>query len=248
MGTAWGSLSELHDFLERLFESKERFSSPTDFVGTVHNAMAGQAAMWLGARGANVTTSSGYTSFADALLMTNLISPAGMLGGNVLVMGADEAHVTLTQRLDPPPAGVQLSDGGGALILGPAIPGDRCPMVRVAFHGGGVESGVVEKLVRSLGGVEMARSRIGALWIGAQAREGRLGLAQRAELSATFGDDLEIVDFHDLLGHYATSSAAATALAAAMLLRDGPARFDNKGVAIVGLGKRVTAIELIPEG
>ena len=43
-GTSWGPLSETYDFLTKLYESNEQFASPTEFVGSVHNAPAGQVA------------------------------------------------------------------------------------------------------------------------------------------------------------------------------------------------------------
>ena len=91
MGTGWGALSETHDFLKRLNESGEQFPSPTDFVGSVHNAPASQVAIMFGATGANITTSGGDYSFEQALLAAEL-----MYDGNgestALVLGADEGH------------------------------------------------------------------------------------------------------------------------------------------------------------
>jgi 3-oxoacyl-(acyl-carrier-protein) synthase len=66
-GTAWGALSETHDFLDKLYASNEFYTSPIDFVGSVHNAPAGQVAMREKARGANVTMTGGDASFEQAL-------------------------------------------------------------------------------------------------------------------------------------------------------------------------------------
>ena len=90
-GTGWGPLSETHDFLSKLFESGEQFTSPTDFVGSVHNAPAGQAAIWLKATGANMTVTGGDYSFEQALFAAAL---AAGDGETLLVMGADEHHDT----------------------------------------------------------------------------------------------------------------------------------------------------------
>ena len=49
--TGWGALSETHDFLDKLYSSREFYTSPIDFVGSVHNAPAGQVAMRSKARG-----------------------------------------------------------------------------------------------------------------------------------------------------------------------------------------------------
>ena len=50
VGTAWGPLAETQDFLRKLFESNDQFSSPTDFIGSVNNAPAGQVALLLSAQ------------------------------------------------------------------------------------------------------------------------------------------------------------------------------------------------------
>ena len=98
-GTGWGGLSETHDFLERLFSTQERFTSPTDFIGSVHNAPAGQAAIQLQAQGANLTLTDGDYSFEQALFSAGLI--AHEADGPLLVMGADEYHEKLTPLFDP---------------------------------------------------------------------------------------------------------------------------------------------------
>ena len=59
MGTGWGALSETYDFLDGLHQSAERFPSPTDFIGSVHNGPASHIAIHFKASGANVTTSGG---------------------------------------------------------------------------------------------------------------------------------------------------------------------------------------------
>ena len=62
-GTGWGALSETHDFLKNLYETNERFSSPTDFMGSVHNATAGRIAIKFNAKGPHITTTGGESSF-----------------------------------------------------------------------------------------------------------------------------------------------------------------------------------------
>mgnify|MGYP002064868477 CR=1 FL=1 len=67
-GTAWGALSETHDFLDKLYASNEFYTSPIDFVGSVHNAPAGQVAIREKIEGPNVTMTGGDASFEQALL------------------------------------------------------------------------------------------------------------------------------------------------------------------------------------
>ncbi len=98
MGTGWGALSETWDFLHGLEQSEEKFPSPIDFVGSVHNGAAGQLAMLFQATGANVTTSGGDHSFEQALLAAEaLLEP----GQSALLAAADEGHPSLSPLLDP---------------------------------------------------------------------------------------------------------------------------------------------------
>jgi 3-oxoacyl-[acyl-carrier-protein] synthase-1/3-oxoacyl-[acyl-carrier-protein] synthase II len=89
-GTGWGPLSEAYDFLTKLYESGEKFSSPTDFIGSVHNAPAGQAAMQVQATGPNITLSGGDYSFEQALFTASLFRHVS--ADPFLLIGADEHH------------------------------------------------------------------------------------------------------------------------------------------------------------
>ena len=128
MGTGWGALSETADFLERLFETGEQFPSPTDFVGSVHNAAAGQIAMQFDAKGANLTMTGGDYSFEQALVAAELM--AGDCRGGILVVGADEHHKRLSPLFDDSVAKARAcpADGGGALYLDT---GDHGPAPRI---------------------------------------------------------------------------------------------------------------------
>ena len=111
-GTGWGGLSETHDFLKALYETDERFSSPTDFMGSVHNATAGRIAVKFSATGPNITTTGGDYSFEQALMSAHLM--ATEQDKPVLVMGADEFHPELSGVFDASVAKTQTpSDGGG---------------------------------------------------------------------------------------------------------------------------------------
>jgi 3-oxoacyl-(acyl-carrier-protein) synthase len=72
LGTGWGGLSETYDFLTKLFASDERFSSPTDFIGSVHNAAAGHAAIHFKSTGPNVTATG-----SDCALQRKPPRPSG---------------------------------------------------------------------------------------------------------------------------------------------------------------------------
>jgi len=112
-GTGWGPLSETHDFLMELFDSDEDLSSPTDFVGSVHNAPAGQLAMRYKARGINLTATGGASSFEQCLFMAGLTATSA--DEPLLLLGADEHHPRLAPLLDPA-AGAEEAEGGGAML------------------------------------------------------------------------------------------------------------------------------------
>jgi 3-oxoacyl-(acyl-carrier-protein) synthase len=76
-GTGWGPLTETSDFLDQLFASGEQFTSPTDFIGSVHNAPASQAAIRLKVVGPNITATGGDYSFEQALFSAALITKEG---------------------------------------------------------------------------------------------------------------------------------------------------------------------------
>ncbi len=149
MGTSWGALSETHDFLTRLEESKEQFPSPTDFVGSVHNGPAGQVAMLFGATGPNITTSGGDYSFEQALLSADL-----MLGGSAdpaFVLGVDEGHDVLSPLLDPSiRPRMSLADGGSALCVSRRTTDAKC-FISIPFYQNSKAENVVAALVHSLG-------------------------------------------------------------------------------------------------
>jgi 3-oxoacyl-(acyl-carrier-protein) synthase len=111
LGTGWGALSETYDFLTRLYETGDQFPSPTDFVGSVHNAPAGQIALQFQATGANITTSGGDYSFEQALLAAHLLTRDVHESG--FVIGVDESHPDLSRLFDRSVRTDKiLSDGG----------------------------------------------------------------------------------------------------------------------------------------
>jgi hypothetical protein len=228
VGTGWGGLAETHDFLRKLFESGETLSSPTDFVGSVHNAPAGQAAVLLEARGANITCSSGDRSFEHAVLCASLL-----LHGeteSALIVGADAWHDTLSPLLDPKSAASgRPSDGGAAFVV---TVDDGSPGTRLKYLG---EAGVdVTRLVED-------KDRFGAVLVGVPPGEEEITNAQLADLRRVFGAAVPLAAYRDALGQYATASAAATAMAVRMVQA---ATLSKPGVLIVSLGARTAAMEV----
>jgi 3-oxoacyl-(acyl-carrier-protein) synthase len=252
MGTSWGALSETHDFLNRLTESKEQFPSPTDFVGSVHNGPASQVAILFGATGPNITTSGGDYSFEQALLCTELMlddsaSPA-------LILGADEGHDKFSPLLDPSiTPGTALSDGGGALYVNRDTKDAKC-LINLPFFQSSRAEDVIGALINAL----MTDEKTGnysLIMVGipvATHTDGEKQLARFMELSNL---TTPIIRYRTITGEFGSASAVAAALAASFLESGivpgnltGGNDLDVTGttdkILILGLGEYVTAMEL----
>ncbi len=238
VGTAWGAQGETHDFLKRLFDSPERLSSPTDFVGSVHNAPAGMLALRSGARGANVTMTGGDVSFEQALYAAGLLMPdAGE--ARAWLMGLDEGHEVLSPRLDASVLGREgpLADGGGGMILQPEMEGAKASIELLGL----VEGEAWEALFFGL-----PWSRFGALWLNIPVAERALAEQQLSALA----DDLPRFETRKCLGEFGSASAVACALAVACLGVDqspssaGPVALEGRGVLHLTLGAHVAAVAI----
>jgi len=248
MGTAWGALSETHDFLDRLFETGQQYPSPTDFIGSVHNAPAGQIAMLIGAKGANVTTSGGDYSFEQALLAADLLTR--QTADPILVVGADEYHPVFSPLFD---ASVRLAaqpaDGGGGLLLQRVqAPGDL--RIALVYYGAGGNAEGLKTMIDALGGANVTGRRYGALMVGLPAARREAADRQLDRFLALSRFDGPVIDYRRLTGEFAAASAVATVLAAEMVSQGsvpGPLvggtdqALNGKGVLVLGLGDFITA-------
>jgi len=252
LGTAWGALTETGHFLSELFESDERFASPTAFVGSVHNAAAGQVATFLDARGPNVTTSGGDCSFEQALLAAACLDPGDRRP--LLVAGVDEHHQTLSPLFDPSVC-LQTSpaDGGGALSLTTTAEAGAPAVDMVFFEAGRHNPSVMPSLVQALGGPDRVLSRCGALLVGLPAAQIARGKQQLQDFLGRTGFRGPVIDYRKWTGQFGSASAVATALAV-HFVRQGsvPAslcggtadKLDGRSLLVLGLGSFVTAVEI----
>ncbi len=247
--SGWGGQSETYDFLTRLFETEERFPSPTDFINSVHNAPAGHAAQHLGATGANVTTSGGDTSFEQALLSAMLLSEDADLP--LLVMGADEYCPTFTAMLDPSAAKASRSaDGGGALLL-QRTPTDFGAIIRMLwFQRPLARAQGVAALIEALGGATVVCARYASIMVnipGALRSHGEALLKRFLDQSGFAGT---VLDIRRSMGEFATVTAAATAVAAGMVAHDRSGKqlgAGGQGVLLLSFTEFVTALEVFPQ-
>jgi 3-oxoacyl-(acyl-carrier-protein) synthase len=254
MGTGWGALSETSDFLEQLFATDEQFASPTDFVGSVHNAAAGQVAMQYDARGANLTMTGGDYSFEQALLAAELT--AGDCRNSLLVVGADEHHERLSplfdgsaaQTLDCP------ADGGGALFIDTSGPA-KAPRIQTRFFqycGKEEDSRPVLGPVKE--GLPVFENRYAVIMAGLPAACRRKAEKQLKRLLEMSGFKGVVVDYRKYTGEFASASAVAAVMAVEMLMsgripaslgRGTETVLGAKGILVAGFGDCMTAIEVM---
>jgi 3-oxoacyl-[acyl-carrier-protein] synthase-1/3-oxoacyl-[acyl-carrier-protein] synthase II len=248
MGTGWGALSETHDFLDKLYASNEFFTSPIDFVGSVHNAPAGQVAIREKIEGPNVTMTGGDASFEQALLAA---AHLGADGRPVLVGGADEHHPIFSALFDPSTSMDDTPSDGGGMVL---LQADDAPGLTLAPGFMGVNDGtdaMVDALIDDLGGAAAFSRRFGALLVGIPAALRETAERQQARLIELTGFDGPVVDYRRFTGEFATASALA-AVAALDLVDKGQVpgalhggatvSLTPRSVLIVGLGNCITAM------
>ncbi|MDJ0622223.1 MAG: beta-ketoacyl synthase N-terminal-like domain-containing protein [Desulfocapsaceae bacterium] len=256
MGTGWGALSETHDFLERLNDSEEQFPSPTDFVGSVHNAPASQVAMMFSATGDNITTSGGDYSFEQALLSAELMFEGDEVSeSQALLIGADEGHDRFSRIFDQSVATQkELADGGAAFCLNRETKGARC-RITIPFYQRSTTVKVIDMLVKTLVDRQQGEPKIVAVLAGLpgalrEQAEGQLKkFHQLSSLAAP------VIDYRKFTGEFASASALATALAVSFvetgsvpgILTDGAdivVERHKHSILILGLGQYITAMEL----
>ncbi len=251
-GTSWGPLSETYHFLTKLYESNEQFSSPTEFVGSVHNAPAGHVAMMLNATGPNVTTTGGDYSFEQALLAASLCDS----DHTALVMGADEHHEILSPLFDKSvEISLNPSDGGGALMIRKTEKASGLRIALIFFENTSNNPSIVQSLLHRLGGPEKIRSKYGAFFAGMPAGERAICEKQVREIISAADFNGSVVDFRKYTGEFGSATAAAAALAVRFVQNgkipgylSGGAEIllNGKGILLLGLGRFLTAIEVLP--
>jgi hypothetical protein len=239
-GTAWGPLAETQDFLRKLFESGDQFSSPTDFIGSVHNAPAGQIALLLGCQAPNLTCSAGERSFCQALLCASLQIWTG--ARSALVVAAEAFEPKLSPLFEPAVAtSPLLSDGGAAFVL---LPDDDTPGPRVRSLGEtAADGGAAERLVTT------ANEGYDAVLVGVPASPDPAGATILSHLTRRLPPGL-VVTYRDRLGQHASISATLAAIGVravgvgALPLADPPMGLPRKRLLVVELGPRCSLFEV----
>jgi 3-oxoacyl-(acyl-carrier-protein) synthase len=252
-GTSWGPVSETYNVLTKLYESNEQFTSPAEFVGSTHNAPAGQVAMMLNATGANITTTGGDYSFEQALLAASLIVRDS--DDIVLLMGADEHHPVLSSLFDK---SVRIisdpSDGGGGLVLRKTEKKSGIRITLKFFENSSNNPSVIQSLIHDFGDSDEISSKYGAVFAGMPAGDRAKCEKQVSEIISAADFNCPIIDFRKFIGEFGSSTAAAAALAV-KLVQNGKipdylsagmeSSLNGKGILLLGLGSFLTAIEVL---
>ena len=254
-GTGWGPLSETAGILEQVANNSEELTSPTSFVGSVHNSPAGQIAMHLQATGPNLAVAGDDCAFEQAVITAQLLAADMTEKDRLLVVGADEHHGSLSALFDPSVAAdSNPSDGGGALIVRKAATGTGIHINTMFFQPAHKHPGVLSALLEKTGGRERLLRRFGVLFAGIPLAQRREGDAQLAEFLSLTGGLIPVVAYRKFIGEYASASAVASVLAVEFVrsgelpafLCDGQTvRLDGKGALLLGLGKTVTGTEVL---
>lgn len=93
VGTGFGCLDDTNSFLNQMIENKEEALSPTPFIFSTHNSLAGQIALLHKCQGYNATYVHRNISFESALMDAQLLLQEQSYN-TVLVGGADETTNT----------------------------------------------------------------------------------------------------------------------------------------------------------
>ncbi len=251
-GTGWGALSETFDFLTRLYETGEQFPSPTDFVGSVHNAAGGQIAIQFQSTGENITMTGGDYSFEQSLMVADLFSRD--ISESFFVIGADESHEVLSRLFDRSVSREAfLSDGGGAFFLKRGQ-GSLGLYISLVFYENTTHNPeVISSLIRRLGGPQLINARYGALMVGIPGACRSNGERQLRNFLSLTSYKNPVIDYRKIIGEFASASAVAAVMAVKFMedgkipgsLCSGDAfHLNERGVLIIGLGDFITAVKV----
>jgi 3-oxoacyl-(acyl-carrier-protein) synthase len=118
-GTAWGCVKDTEKFLETIIANDEQYLTPTAFVQSTHNTVAGQIALMHHNNCYNMSYVQGAVSFESALIDASLLFMDGKTQ-NVLVAGIDEQTdklKVLLKRLTCAQENQPMGEGAACFIL-----------------------------------------------------------------------------------------------------------------------------------
>lgn len=226
LGTAMGCLHDTEVFLSKMVEQDEQMLTPTAFIQSTHNTVAGQIALLAGCNGHNLTYTQRGHSFEHAAINAQLYLNE-RAGENMLLGGIDELTPSSLAILRS--TGVYQQEGGepgngsiggeGAaffLISQNALPGTLRICDISTFTSKDI-SAAAEKVNTFLRHNSLSPADINVLMSG---KNGDLRYTGFYEgLENTFHSSA-IFSFKNLCGEYATASAFGLALMSIMTRRN----------------------------
>ncbi|WP_224995976.1 beta-ketoacyl synthase chain length factor [Cesiribacter sp. SM1] len=233
VGTALGCLQDTEKFLAEIVETREGLLSPTAFIQSTHNTIAGQIALLLGCPHHNFTFVQRGFSFEraleDALLQIGEGVPQVLLGG------VDEVTPTLFQILQQLGCAegavgryphLQTSEqqpawGEGATFFAltrePSANALACIEGMHTFYGAATAREVQEQIAAFLQHCGMDTGAVDALMMGFTGNRQEDEIY--SQIAESYFPDKPLLGFKNLCGEYFTASAFGLHLAAIMLQR-----------------------------
>jgi 3-oxoacyl-(acyl-carrier-protein) synthase len=100
MGTGMGCVRDSEKFVTAILDNNEQFLTPTSFIQSTHNTVAGQIALGIGCKGYNFTYVHSSVSFESALIDA-IMQLELKEAENILVGGVDESgeHTNAIHKL-----------------------------------------------------------------------------------------------------------------------------------------------------
>lgn len=219
-GTAYGCLADTEVFLRKMIAQDEAFLSPTAFIQSTHNTVAGQIAMMLQCHGHNNTFVHRGLSFEHALLDAALLLHEDP-EQRVLVGGVDEVTETSLQLLKRfgvyrgahGMRGLAAGEGASFFLLSAQAGSSSCAVIReMALPAEGTETALSLALEQVL---SAARKPVDLVLHGDWKTPDSAG-SVAAWLAGRF-DSVPRIAYKPFCGEYPTASAFGLWMAAGIL-------------------------------
>ena len=200
VGTSMGCSMNTRNFLDKILDAKDGPLSPTSFIVSTHNTIAGQIALLLNNHGYNMTYTQNSLSFEQSLFDAMICCGEGLM--NVLVGGTDEEEDSIYNmplRLKNDKI-IQTSGASFFLVSGIKSQNEKVSVIDVGSFG--LVKNTDETISRFLDGNKMNVQELD-LVLYAISDENKLN-----ELNSLFGQS-RLFDYQQASGTYYTNSAFA---------------------------------------
>ena len=213
-GTAWGCVKDTEKFLETIIENNEQYLTPTAFVQSTHNTVAGQIALMHHCNCYNMTYVQGAVSFESALLDAQLLFMDNQ-AQNIIVAGVDEQTEQLQlllKRLSCARIKRPMGEGAACFVLSTqAKPNSYAKLLATRMIYRPQNQQVLEQQVlATLKSVALSPASVDLVLSG----------SPHSRFEKKLFPTASIIDYKQLCGAYPTSTAFATAMAAKAIIGD----------------------------